>query len=231
MQSKRVLIIEDDADAAGVLEAYLKRENYDVMIAGDGLSGLDAARRWQPDLILLDIMLPGMNGTEVLAALRRRDDTPVIMVTAMGDAPDRIGALRYGADDYVVKPYNPGEVVARVQAVLRRSQNPTPQPETLRWAGLEVDPLALIAVVKHDGAEPRRLDLTPTEFSLLVTMMRAPTRPFTRLFLLEHCLPESDALERVVDTHVYNLRRKLEVAGITDVLPAVRSVGYRFRQP
>jgi len=231
MQSKRVLIIEDDADAAGVLEAYLKRENYDVTIAGDGLSGLDAARRWQPDLILLDIMLPGMNGTEVLAALRRRDDTPVIMVTAMGDAPERIGALRYGADDYVVKPYNPGEVVARVQAVLRRSQNPTPQPETLRWAGLEVDPLALIAVVKHDGAEPRRLDLTPTEFSLLVTMMRAPTRPFTRLFLLEHCLPESDALERVVDTHVYNLRRKLEVAGITDVLPAVRSVGYRFRQP
>lgn len=232
MQSKRVLIIEDDADAAGVLEAYLKRENYEVMIAGDGPGGLDAARRWQPDLILLDIMLPGMNGTEVLAALRRRDDTPVIMVTAMGDAPDRIGALRYGADDYVVKPYHPGEVVARVQAVLRRSQqSQMPAAETLRWAGLVVDPVALTAVVDSDGASPRRLDLTPTEFSLLVTLMRAPTRPFTRLFLLEHCLPESDALERVVDTHVYNLRRKLEAAGISDVLPAVRSVGYRFRQP
>lgn len=232
MQSKRVLIIEDDADAAGVLEAYLKRENYEVMIAGDGPGGLDAARRWQPDLILLDIMLPGMNGTEVLAALRRRDDTPVIMVTAMGDAPDRIGALRYGADDYVVKPYHPGEVVAHVQAVLRRSQqSQVPAAETLRWAGLVVDPVALTAVVDSDGASPRRLDLTPTEFSLLVTLMRAPTRPFTRLFLLEHCLPESDALERVVDTHVYNLRRKLEAAGISDVLPAVRSVGYRFRQP
>ncbi|MGC0837750.1 response regulator [Pantoea agglomerans] len=232
MQSKRVLIIEDDADAAGVLEAYLKRENYEVMIAGDGPGGLDAARRWQPDLILLDIMLPGMNGTEVLAALRRRDDTPVIMVTAMGDAPDRIGALRYGADDYVVKPYHPGEVVARVQAVLRRSQqSQVPAAETLRWAGLVVDPVALTAVVDSDGASTRRLDLTPTEFSLLVTLMRAPTRPFTRLFLLEHCLPESDALERVVDTHVYNLRRKLEAAGISDVLPAVRSVGYRFRQP
>ncbi|MGC1026562.1 response regulator [Pantoea agglomerans] len=232
MQSKRVLIIEDDADAAGVLEAYLKRENYEVMIAGDGPGGLDAARRWQPDLILLDIMLPGMNGTEVLAALRRRDDTPVIMVTAMGDAPDRIGALRYGADDYVVKPYHPGEVVARVQAVLRRSQqSQVPAAETLRWAGLVVDPVALTAVVDSDGASPRRLDLTPTEFSLLVTLMRAPTRPFTRLFLLEHCLPESDALERVVDTHVYNLRRKMEAAGISDVLPAVRSVGYRFRQP
>ncbi|AOE42746.1 response regulator transcription factor [Pantoea agglomerans] len=232
MQSKRVLIIEDDADAAGVLEAYLKRENYEVMIAGDGPGGLDAARRWQPDLILLDIMLPGMNGTEVLAALRRRDDTPVIMVTAMGDAPDRIGALRYGADDYVVKPYHPGEVVARVQAVLRRSQqSQVPAAETLRWAGLVVDPVALTAVVDSDSTSPRRLDLTPTEFSLLVTLMRAPTRPFTRLFLLEHCLPESDALERVVDTHVYNLRRKLEAAGISDVLPAVRSVGYRFRQP
>lgn len=231
MQSKRVLIIEDDADAAGVLEAYLKRENYEVMIAGDGPGGLDAARRWQPDLILLDIMLPGMNGTEVLAALRRRDDTPVIMVTAMGDAPDRIGALRYGADDYVVKPYHPGEVVARVQAVLRRSQSHAPTVETLRWAGLVVDPVALTAVVDNDSDAPRRLDLTPTEFSLLVTLMRAPTRPFTRLFLLEHCLPESDALERVVDTHVYNLRRKLEAAGVSDVLPAVRSVGYRFRQP
>jgi len=231
MQSKRVLIIEDDADAAGVLEAYLKRENYEVMIAGDGPGGLETAGRWQPDLILLDIMLPGMNGTEVLAALRRRDDTPVIMVTAMGDAPDRIGALRYGADDYVVKPYHPGEVVARVQAVLRRSQSHAPAAESLRWAGLVVDPLALTAVVESDSDAPRRLDLTPTEFSLLVTLMRAPTRPFTRLFLLEHCLPESDALERVVDTHVYNLRRKLEAAGISDVLPAVRSVGYRFRQP
>lgn len=231
MQEKRVLIIEDDADAAGVLEAYLKRENYAVTIAGDGPGGLEAARRWQPDLILLDIMLPGMNGTEVLAALRRRDDTPVIMVTAMGDAPDRIGALRYGADDYVVKPYHPGEVVARVQAVLRRSQLPAAAAGVLRWAGLTVDPEALTAIVEGDGAAPHRLDLTPTEFSLLVTLMRAPTRPFTRLFLLEHCLPESDALERVVDTHVYNLRRKLEAAGISDVLPAVRSVGYRFRQP
>lgn len=231
MQSKRVLIIEDDADAAGVLEAYLKRENYEVIIAGDGPGGLETAGRWQPDLILLDIMLPGMNGTEVLAALRRRDDTPVIMVTAMGDAPDRIGALRYGADDYVVKPYHPGEVVARVQAVLRRSQSHAPTAESLRWAGLVVDPLALTAVVASGNDAPRRLDLTPTGFSLLVTLMRVPTRPFTRLFLLEHCLPESDALERVVDTHVYNLRRKLEAAGISDVLPAVRSVGYRFRQP
>ncbi|EGT5679810.1 DNA-binding response regulator, partial [Cronobacter dublinensis subsp. dublinensis] len=108
MVTKRVLIIEDDADAASVLEAYLRRENYDVAIAADGQSGLDKAQRWKPDLVLLDVMLPVLNGTEVLAALRRASDVPVIMVTAMGDTPDRIGALRYGADDYVVKPYHPG---------------------------------------------------------------------------------------------------------------------------
>ncbi|MBW1253960.1 response regulator [Pantoea allii] len=227
MKTKRVLIIEDDADAAGVLEAYLKRDGYDVAIASNGMTGLEQAQRWQPDLILLDVMLPVMNGTEVLAAIRRSGDTPVIMVTAMGEAPDRIGALRYGADDYVVKPYNPGEVVARVQAVLRRTQQAKVPDEKLCWAGLEVDPESLTAVV--NGVH--RLDLTPTEFSILVTLMRAPTRPFSRLFLLENCLPESDALERVVDTHVYNLRRKLEAAGMSEILPAVRSVGYRFRQP
>ncbi len=227
MKTKRVLIIEDEADAAGVLEAYLKRDGYDVAIASNGMTGLEQAQRWQPDLILLDVMLPVMNGTEVLAAIRRSGDTPVIMVTAMGEAPDRIGALRYGADDYVVKPYNPGEVVARVQAVLRRTQQAKVPDEKLCWAGLEVDPESLTAVV--NGVH--RLDLTPTEFSILVTLMRAPTRPFSRLFLLENCLPESDALERVVDTHVYNLRRKLEAAGMSEILPAVRSVGYRFRQP
>jgi DNA-binding response OmpR family regulator len=164
MLSRRVLIIEDDADAAGVLEAYLRRENYDVTITGDGLSGLDMAQRWKPDLILLDVMLPGLNGTEVLAGLRRKSDVPVIMVTAMGDTPDRIGALRYGADDYVVKPYHPGEVVARVQAVLRRSSKKETEEEILRWQTLEVDVAAIVASVDNGDDAPVMLDLTPTEF-------------------------------------------------------------------
>lgn len=151
MLSRRVLIIEDDADAAGVLEAYLRRENYDVAVTVDGLAGLDMAQRWKPDLILLDVMLPGLNGTEVLASLRRKSDVPVIMVTAMGDMPDRIGALRYGADDYVVKPYHPGEVVARVQAVLRRSRKAETQEDILRWQGLEVDVAAIVAAVSNPG--------------------------------------------------------------------------------
>ncbi|SEL33221.1 DNA-binding response regulator, OmpR family, contains REC and winged-helix (wHTH) domain [Kosakonia sacchari] len=231
MLSRKILVIEDDVDAANVLEAYLRRENYDVSLTVDGLSGLELAQRWKPDLILLDVMLPGMNGTEVLAALRRKSDVPVIMVTAMGDAPDRIGALRYGADDYVVKPYHPGEVVARVQAVLRRAGRTETREEILRWQHLEVNTTAITAAVIQPDNSERFLELTPAEFSILTTLLRHPTRPFSRQFLLEQCLPESEALERVVDTHVYNLRKKLESAGVTGVLANVRGIGYRFRQP
>ena len=227
MQNKKILIIEDDASVAEVLEAYLRRENYLVRVAADGVSGLEQAERWRPDLVLLDVMLPGLNGTEVLAKIRRGSDVPVIMVTAMGDTPDRIGALRYGADDYVVKPYHPGEVVARVQAVLRRSHPKPPAEEVLRWGALEVNTAAMTVTVER-GEGVASLDITPTEFSLLATLMRAPVR---RQYLLEQCLPESDALERVVDTHIYNLRRKLEAAGIAEVLLNVRGIGYRFRQP
>lgn len=231
MNNRRVLVIEDDADAADVLEAYLLREGYAVEIAGNGLSGLERVEKWKPDLILLDIMLPGMNGTEVLAAVRRRADTPVIMITAMTDTPDRIGALRLGADDYVVKPYHPGEVVARVQAVLRRSRAAVAEDEVLRWQALEVNTAAMTAVVAQPKHHPTRIDLTPTEFSLLVTLMRAPVRALSRQYLIETCMPESEALERVIDTHVYNLRKKLENAGLSEILLNVRGVGYRFRQP
>ncbi len=231
MGQRRVLIIEDDADAASVLEAYLKRENFDIAISGDGRIGLEMARQWKPDLILLDIMLPSMNGSEVLAAVRRDGLTPVIMISAMGDLPDKIGALRYGADDYIVKPYDPKEVVVRVQAVLRRCHHQAESQEILRWQGLEVDTTAMTATVTVDHQKPVLLELTPTEFSLLTLLMRSPVRAWSRLSLLEQCLPESDALERVVDTHIYNLRKKLESAGITEVLLNVRGIGYRFRQP
>lgn len=232
MSKRRVLIIEDDADAANVLDAYLKRENYETAVSGDGLAGLALSRSWKPDLILLDVMLPSMNGTEVLAAVRRSGQTPVIMITAMGDLPDKVGALRYGADDYIVKPYDPREVVARVQAVLRRYQASNGGlEEVLRWQALEVDTSAMTATVAQEGQRSRFLELTPTEFSLLSTLMHSPVRAWSRQALLDHCLPESDALDRVVDTHIYNLRKKLETAGINDVLLNVRGVGYRFRQP
>jgi len=232
MQNKRVLVIEDDADAANVLEAYLKREGYNVAVAGNGLTGMNTVLTWKPDLILLDVMLPGMNGTEILAAVRRKGNTPVIMITAMGEPYDKIGALRYGADDYVVKPYNPGEVMARVQAVLRRSNsNQTTHEEVLRWENLEIDTANIIAKVISENGDITRLDLTLTEFSILSTLMRASSRPLSRQFLLDECLPESDALERVVDTHVYNLRKKLEAVGVDNIILNVRGIGYRFCKP
>lgn len=229
MSGKRILVVEDDADSASILEAYLRRDGFDVILAEDGQRGIELHRQCKPDLILLDVMLPRVNGTDVLTAVRRCSDTPVIMVTAMGDEPEKLGALRYGADDYVVKPYNPKEVVARVHAVLRRSCASAVATEHLRYKNLLVDLNAVTASIETVNHEPLLLDLTPTEFKILATLLKTSTKAFTREELLDICLPESDALARVVDTHVHNLRRKLEIQGIEDVLVTVRSVGYRFR--
>lgn len=223
MGDKLILIVEDDADSASVLEAYLLRDGFAVILAEDGRQGLDLFQREQPDLVLLDMMLPRLGGTEVLAQIRRAGDTPVIMVTAIGDEPEKLGALRYGADDYVVKPYNPKEVVARVHAVLRRCHQAPRDDRWLRHGALTVDLERFSATV-----EARVLELTPTEFGLLATLMRTPHKAFTREELLERCLPESEALARVVDTHLHNLRRKLEAAGLSGVPVTVRAIGYRF---
>ncbi|MDR6178662.1 MULTISPECIES: response regulator [unclassified Pseudomonas] len=223
MGDNLILIVEDDADSASVLEAYLRRDGFTVMLAEDGRQGLDLFQRERPDLVLLDMMLPRLGGTEVLAQIRRAGDTPVIMVTAIGDEPEKLGALRYGADDYVVKPYNPKEVVARVHAVLRRCHQAPRDDRWLRHGALTVDLESFSATF-----EARVLELTPTEFGLLATLMRTPHKAFTREELLERCLPESEALARVVDTHLHNLRRKLEAAGIPGVPVTVRAIGYRF---
>ncbi|MDK4199231.1 response regulator [Pseudomonas sp. HR1] len=223
MGDKLILIVEDDADSASVLEAYLLRDGFAVILAEDGRQGLELFQRERPDLVLLDMMLPRLGGTEVLAQIRRAGDTPVIMVTAIGDEPEKLGALRYGADDYVVKPYNPKEVVARVHAVLRRCHLAPRDDRWLRHGALTVDLERFSATV-----EARALELTPTEFGLLATLMRTPHKAFTREELLERCLPESEALARVVDTHLHNLRRKLEAAGLPGVPVTVRAIGYRF---
>ncbi|MFI9673083.1 Transcriptional regulatory protein BaeR [Pseudomonas aeruginosa] len=227
--NKLILVVEDDADSASILEAYLKRDFFDVVIADDGLKGVELHHRLKPDLILLDMMLPGMNGSEVLNAVRKRGDTPVIMVTAMGDEPEKLGALRYGADDYVVKPYNPKEVVARVHAVLRRTQVNSSNQTRLRHEGLWLDLDSRTVGVSQPDESDVLIDLTPTEFNLLALLLGSPKKAFTREELLSRCLPESEALARVVDTHIHNTRRKLESLGIRDVLVTVRSIGYRFQ--
>jgi two-component system, OmpR family, response regulator AdeR len=232
MANERILIVEDDADIAEVLEAYARKAGYDVAVARDGVSAITLAQRMRPALVLLDQMLPGRSGTEVLDALRRTVDPAIIFVTALGEDVDKIGALRFGADDYIVKPFNPNEVMARVAAVLRRIRTRQHPDETLLGDGpLMLDLDARTATVQPPGS-PKRvvLDLTLTEFTLLATLMRAPGKVFSRLQLLEACLPESSALERVIDTHVNNLRRKLERHGLEGVPQGVRGVGYRLRQ-
>ncbi|MCW2271322.1 Transcriptional regulatory protein SrrA [compost metagenome] len=229
MSNPLILIVEDEADSANILEAYLKRDFFDVAIAEDGLKGVELHQRLKPDLILLDMMLPRMNGSEVLNVVRKRGNTPVIMVTALGDEPEKLGALRYGADDYVVKPYNPKEVVARVQAVLRRTRANSTGEARLRFGALWLDPCSRTVGVSQDEGMSALIDLTPTEFNLLSVLFNAPQKAFSREELLERCLPESDALARVVDTHIHNVRRKLEVHGVSDLLVTVRSIGYRFQ--
>ncbi len=223
-----ILIAEDENEIAQILAAYLQRSGLRTAHARDGREALDLQHRLKPDLVLLDVQMPGLDGWQVLREVRHRGSTPVIMLTAMDQDLDKLTGLRIGADDYVVKPFNPAEVVARVEAVLRRSGNDPPgaQP-TLQAGRLRVDLERHEATVVRAGS-PHVLDLTLTEFKLLASLMRAPQRVFGRAELLAACLPEGDTLERTVDSHISRLRRKIEHAGLPGVPESVRGVGYRI---
>lgn len=220
-----VLVVEDEPQIAETLEAYLKASGFRTERAADGVRALELVRSADPDLVLLDIMLPKLDGFEVLKAVRRDTRTPVILVTARSEEVDRLVGLELGADDYVVKPFSFREVVARVKAVLRRSRGDE-GPATVRHVGgLVVEEEKVRA--SYVG---RQLPLTATEFRLLACLAAAPGRVFSRAELLERGMPESDALERTVDSHMRNLRRKLVEAGAGEVLETVRSIGYRLSE-
>ncbi|MEF2279735.1 response regulator transcription factor [Deinococcus sp. YIM 134068] len=222
--SALILIVEDEPQLAEVLEAYARQEGYRTERAGDGHTALTAYRAASPDLILLDIMLPGRSGLDVLKTVRADGSTPVILVTARAEETDQIVGLELGADDYVVKPFRPREVMARVKAVLRRvnaAEGDTERP--LRVGPLEVDRRAVVARV---NGQP--LNLTPAEFRLLAHLAQVPGRAFTREELLAAALPDSDALERVVDAHLASVRRKLDAVRAGGLLHTVRGVGYRL---
>ncbi len=221
-----VLIAEDDDEISAILDAYLVREGFRTVQARDGRAALDIHLALKPDLVLLDVTMPRLDGWEVLAELRRRGNTPAIMITALDKDIDRLQGLRIGADDYVVKPFNPIEVVARAKAVLRRSGLAT-AAGILRVGDLAIDLDAYQASLGA-GAETIRLVLPLTEFRILAHMARSPARVFTRSELVDACLPGSDALDRTVDSHVSKLRRKLEQAGAIGLLPGVRGIGYRL---
>ena len=220
----RILVVEDDVDAEQVVRAYLTREGYAVEVAHDGAAGLQRALTAPPALVVLDWMLPGVGGPEFLTAFRREQRTPVIMLTARSEESDRIVGLELGADDYVVKPFSPRELVARVRAVLRRSQaRDSDDGEAVEHRGLRVDPSQ-----RQASFGGRRVELTTLEFDLLFARTRAPGRVFSRNDLIERVWgPDFAGVDRVVDVHVSNLRQKLAAVGADALLVTVRGVGYK----
>jgi two-component system, OmpR family, response regulator AdeR len=229
MTNALILIAEDEAEIAEILDAYLMRGGFRTYRVTDGETALGVEPTLKPDLILLDVKMPKKDGWDVLTELRRRGNTPVIMLTALDQDIDRLQGLRFGADDYIVKPFNPSEVVARVHAVLRRAATANDQ-RIVRLGKLTVDLETYSAKVQSNECVVV-LRLTLTEFRILAHVSRAPHRVFTRSELVDACLRAGDALERTVDSHVSNLRRKLEDAGVSGMMSVVRGVGYRLVAP
>lgn len=227
MDNALILVAEDEPEIAAILTSYLERDNFRTVTALDGDMAVMHHQMLKPDLVLLDVQMPKRDGFAVLAEIRRRGDTPVIMVTARSEDLDKLSALRVGADDYVVKPFNPMEVLARVKAVLRRSKVGLGEQAIVRVGKIEIDTASYVVGV-NQGSANATLDLTLTEYRLLEHMARAPRRVFSRAELVDACMPGSDAMERTVDSHISNLRRKLAEAGAADHCAVVRGVGYRL---
>ena len=210
-----------------LVRMYLARDGHRVVAAADGLEGLQAAARVRPDLVVLDLMLPGLDGTQVCRKLRESSDVPVIMLTARVDEADRLAGLDLGADDYVTKPFSPRELAARVRAVLRRVSREAglSGPERVRRGEIAVDFRTRAA---YAGERP--VTLTPTEFRILVVLIREPERVFTRDEIIDRVFGyDFDGFDRTVDAHVSNLRRKLRGDGEgPGYIATVYGVGYRF---
>ncbi len=220
-----ILIIEDEPELVKVLRIYLEKSGFEVFTAYRGDTGLSTWAHKKPDLVILDLNLPGMDGLEVAQQIRRTSDTPILMLTARVDEADQLIGLEIGADDYVPKPFSPRVIVARVRALLRRSLAGPAEPEILRAADLEVD---LLACRVRRGEET--LDLTPTEFNLLAEFMRQPGRAFSRAQLIEITQGAYyEGYERTIDAHIKNLRSKLETDPKNPrYIETVFGVGYRF---
>jgi len=223
--NRTILVVDDDKKIVDLVTLYLKRDGYSVLTAYDGQEALDTARRKQPDLIVLDLLLPELDGTDVCRLLRAESHVPIIMLTARSTDDDKLLGLDIGADDYLTKPFNPRELVARIRAVLRRA-TPDEEPiEDVRVGDLTV------SFVRHEVfLQGRPVSLTPTEFRLLETLVKNPGRAFSRADLLDRAFGyDYDGVERTVDVHIMNLRRKIEPEpGRPRYVTTVPGVGYRF---
>ncbi len=222
---QKILVVDDELDIVKVVRAYLEQSGFQVITATDGQQALATFHHEQPDLIVLDLNLPKMGGLDVCRAIRRESNVPIIMLTARVEETDRLIGLEIGADDYIVKPFSPREVVARVRTVLRRSSPPIEQPTLITRGDLTIDPL------KHEVLlRSRSIDLTPSEFNILLAMASQPGRAFSRMDLLDAAQGEAyEGYERSIDVHIKNLRQKLgdEPRDPTYIL-TVYGVGYKF---
>jgi len=225
--AKSILIVEDEEQIVRVVRAYLEQAGYEVLVARNGPEGLMRVRQQRPDLVVLDLMLPGMDGLDVCRAIRRESSTPIIMLTARAEETDKLIGLEIGADDYMTKPFSPRELVARVRAVLRRVGGDEPAETLIRAANVEIDLQAHTVLVQGQS-----VDLTPTEFDLLVAMARHPGRVLSRAQLLDATLGEVyEGYERTIDVHIKNLRRKIEPdPRAPRYIQTVYGVGYRFQE-
>ena len=223
-----ILVVDDEPDIRRVVRAYLERDGFTVITAGDGAEALRLARQRRPNAVVLDLMLPDVHGWDVCRQLRAESQVPVLMLTARDDITDKVVGLQLGADDYVTKPFDIREVVARVHALLRRAASSDPDEGPLRVGGMTLDPGT--RQVRRDG---QAIDLTKVQFDLLASLMRHPGRVFTREALVERIVDDDrPTLPRSIDSHIRNLRRRIEpVPSRPRYVLTVPGVGYRFAQP
>jgi DNA-binding response OmpR family regulator len=228
MTEKRILVVDDERQIVDIVRAYLSREGYQVTAAYDGPTAVETARREHPDLVVLDLMLPGLSGWDVCRKLRQDSAVPIIMLTAREEVADRIVGLELGADDYISKPFDPRELVARVRAVLRRHEVSETPVEVINHADLRIE-----TATRQVSVAGRGVELTPTEFDLLSVMARHPGRVFSRGQLLDQLQGDDyDGYERTIDSHVKNLRKKLSPdAGGPHYITTVHGIGYRLEVP
>lgn len=222
---KKILVVDDEAQIVKVLRAYLEQSGFEVVGVSDGRSALQAFQREKPDFIILDLNLPGLDGLEVCRQVRRQSNIPILMLTARVDEADKLIGLELGADDYVVKPFSPREVAARVRTIFRRTSGEAPQPELIRVGDLQID------LEQHTVRVGEQLiELTPTEFDILVVLARQPKRVFTRLQIMEQAQGNAfEGYERTIDAHIKNIRLKLEPNSKNPTyIQTVFGVGYKL---
>lgn len=223
--TQKILVVDDEAEIVKLVRAYLERAGFAVVTASEGRQALAVFRHERPNLVVLDLNLPGMDGLDVCRALRRDSDIPIIMLTARIEETDRLIGLELGADDYIVKPFSPREVVARVRTVLRRAEGTPVRPEVISSAGVMLD-----LTQRAASLNGQLLDLTTMEFDLLALLVQHPGQVFTRLQLLEGTQDVAyEGYDRTIDVHIKNLRKKLgDDSQEPRFIETIRGVGYRF---